>query len=447
MKIAFVNHPIAFPVPPERGAVQIWAHAIATRIVGSHDVAVYSLRAGFPENERCEGVLYRRVSLPKWAPRWKSILSRSPLLWKIDSSSVESRWHQWEYALAVARDLRAQKCDLVHIMNLLHLVPAIRCLNPRVKIVLHMHCQWLTRLDRAMVSARLANVDLIFGCSGFITETVRRAFPRFAGRCRTISNGVDPNIFSPSSPRGNPSEAGMRILWTGRISPEKGLHILLDAFARVLGRFPDAQLEIVGPEEQLPFKLLLNCDAADTITPLAEFDDGKSYLSHLQERATSLGIAERVTFRGLIPHDRLVECYRRAVLVVNPSLSETFGMSLIEAMSCGLPVVAARAGGMTEVVSDGECGFLVEPGNAAVLASALVRLLENDSLRNSMGEAGRRRVLKHFSWDRVAEAAVTEYREVLDGSAEVWPRLPDGAIQTALAMNNAERESLIHPSA
>jgi spore coat protein SA len=442
MKIAFINHPLAFPVPPERGAVQMWAHAIATRIARSNDVVAYSLRAGFAENERCDGVLYRRVTKPEWAPKWKAFLNRRPLLWRIDSSSLESRWHQWEYGLAVARDLRAQKCDIIHVMNLFHLVPVIRRLNPKLKIVLHMHCEWLSRLNRALVGPRVAQADRILGCSEYVTERIRGAFPQFAGRCRTVFNGVDPGVFVPAKNSGNNSQASRRILWTGRISPEKGLHLLLDAFARVLGRFPDAQLEIVGPEEQIPVDVLLSCDDADRMAPLAAFDDGTSYLSHLRERAASLKIGHRVTFLGLTPHDSLAERYRSAAVLVNPSISETFGMALIEGMSCGLPVVVTRTGGMTEVVGNGACGLTVEPGNASALASALIRLLENDSLRESMGKAGRQRVLDVFSWDRIADGMMTCYSEALEGSLESWDRLPAGPFTfRASGVKSAEGES------
>jgi glycosyltransferase involved in cell wall biosynthesis len=427
MKIAFINHPLAFPVPPQRGSVQIWAHAIGSRLARSSEVVAYCLRGGFPQAERCDGVLYRRVLLPNWALRWKSLLNQTPVLWRIDSSSVESRWHQWEYSLAVGRDLRSQKCDVIHIMNLFHLVPVIRWFNPRSRIVLHMHCQWLNRLDPALVAPRLAKVDLILGCSEYITERIRRAFPQYAGRCRTVFNGVDPGRFTPGPRRFRSSEATRRILWAGRISPEKGLHVLLDAFAQVLQRYPDAQLEIIGPEEQMPFEVLLTCDDADRMAPLAPFYDGRNYLSQLQERARSLDIADRVTFTGLTPHASLVERYRQATVLVNPSFTETFGMTLVEAMSCGLPVIATRAGGMTEIIGNGDCGLLVEPGNVPGLASAILRLLEDARLRESMGRAGRQRVLDHFSWDQVADAALAQYSELLRRKRKLLRRVTESS--------------------
>lgn len=414
MQVAFINHPLAFPVPPQRGSVQMWVHAVGRRLSGSNEVIVYSRRGGLSEAEPCDGMLYRRVENPAWVPRWKSFLNRSPLLWRIDSSSVHSRWHEWDYGLAVARDLRAQKCDIIHVMNLFHMVPVIRRLNPDSKIVLHMHCEWLNRLDQALIAPRVGKADLILGCSEYITRKIQNAFPRFARRCGTAFNAVDERMFAPAPREGSSSRGGMDILWVGRLSPEKGVHVLLDAFAEVLKRYPDARLEIIGPEERLRYDVLLTCDDPEKLTPLARFYDGRSYLSHLQQRVSSLGIERSVTFTGLVPHERLAERYREAALVVNPSLSETFGVTLIEAMACELPVIAARAGGMTEIVVDGESGILVEPDNASSLAEGILALLRDASLRQTIGRAARQRVLQHFTWDRVAASLADLYHNLFE---------------------------------
>jgi glycosyltransferase involved in cell wall biosynthesis len=421
MKIAFINHPLSFPVPPQRGSVQMWAHAVARRLAQSHQVIVYALRGELPESEWCEDVLYRRVSVPEWlvGTRCRRVLNRTPLLWRFDpwrtldarSSSVRSRWHNWGYGLAVARDLRRRKCDLVHIMNLFHLVPAIRALNPKAKVVLHMHCEWLTRLNRAFIEPRLKKADLIVGCTEYITERIRQAFPGLANRCRTVFNGVDAGRFVPDScPM--PSGTAKRIVWAGRVSPEKGLHVLLDAFAQVVKRHPEALLEIAGPEERLRFDVLLICDDPAKMAPLEPFYRTKSYVTQLKAQAASLGIADRVIFRGHIGYADLPRYYPGARVLVAPSFSETFGMTLIEAMACEVPVVATRVGGIPHVVANGQTGILVESGDASALSEAILRLLADDNLRESMAKAGRQRVLKLFSWDKVAEDMLRQYKDV-----------------------------------
>jgi len=85
-------------------------------------------------------------------------------------------------------------------------------------------------------------------------------------------------------------------------------------------------------------------------------------------------------------------------------------MPVIEAMSCGLPVVSTKSGGITELVEDGKTGFLVERGDAQMLADAILRLLKNEALRELMGQAGRARVLECFTWDKITDDFLTLYR-------------------------------------
>ena len=101
-------------------------------------------------------------------------------------------------------------------------------------------------------------------------------------------------------------------------------------------------------------------------------------------------------------HDELPDFYRGADIVVVPSLSEAFGMATVEAMACGLPVVATDAGGLPEVVVDGETGLLVRRNDPRGLADALVRLAGDEQLRRRLGAAGRSRVEQLFSYDRIA---------------------------------------------
>jgi glycosyltransferase involved in cell wall biosynthesis len=137
------------------------------------------------------------------------------------------------------------------------------------------------------------------------------------------------------------------------------------------------------------------------VSELAWFYDGQGYLSHLKALVDALQLQDVVRWRGQVPFPDLPAHYRRADLLVNPSLSEAFGVSLIEAMATEVPVVASRVGGMSQVVAEGETGLLVEAGNAAALAGAICGLLDDADRRRSMRKAGRRRVLERFSWERV----------------------------------------------
>ncbi len=154
------------------------------------------------------------------------------------------------------------------------------------------------------------------------------------------------------------------ILCVAHLYPRKDVATLLDAMVRL----PGASLRVVGTGPEL---------------------------ASLQAQAKRLQLADRVQFLGHVSFQRLAAEYRRADVFCLPSRQEGFGIVFLEAMAAGLPIVAARAAAVPEVVADGECGILVAPGNAPELASALERLLADSVERQRLGEAGRRRVERY----------------------------------------------------
>jgi glycosyltransferase involved in cell wall biosynthesis len=117
-----------------------------------------------------------------------------------------------------------------------------------------MECQWLEQLDAAVIEKRINAADLVLGCSNFIAEGVRRRFPSLAQRCSHIYNGADIAVLArPAGVQPTPKQ----ILFAGRLAPEKGVHILLDAFRIVLAQQPDAHLELIGPEKIIPLEVIL----------------------------------------------------------------------------------------------------------------------------------------------------------------------------------------------
>jgi glycosyltransferase involved in cell wall biosynthesis len=317
------------------------------------------------------------------------------------------------HALQVAKDLRSQKCDVVHIHNFSQFVPIIRAFNPKIKIVLHMHCEWLTQLNPAMIKKRLMKTDLVIGCSEYITEKIRDRFPEFAQRCQTVFNGADVNFLNKENDHDKPRKNGMRqLLFVGRVSPEKGVHVLLDALQIVATRIPQTQLKIVGQPGASPqFTIAVSDDPKDS--NLWSFYRG-NYLSHLQSKL-SPSLASHVSFAGSIPHDQLIHYYRDSDILILPSvIEEPFGMPIIEAMAAGLPVVATRSGGIPEIVLDGETGLLVERDNSSALAQAILRLLLDEDSRKSMGKAARERAVEFFSWEKTVENLLSQYKKLCE---------------------------------
>jgi glycosyltransferase involved in cell wall biosynthesis len=277
-------------------------------------------------------------------------------------------------------------------------VPVIRALNPALTIILHMHVEWLARVDPKFGAYCLRGVDLVLGCSRYVAQQLRDTYPEFAERIETLYNGVDAERFSPVER--DPAEA--HLLYLGRISPEKGLHLAIDAMHDVAAAFPGARLEVAGPDTRQARQHLVAL-RDPLVDPDGAFDIfyRESYLAHLRARA-ELQAPGHVDFSiGFIPHTELAVRYAGATMLVNPSLIETFGMTLIEAMAAGLPVIGTRTGGMVEVVDDAVTGFLVPSNDPRALAAAICALLREPERAKAMGVAGRSRVLQHFTWERV----------------------------------------------
>jgi glycosyltransferase involved in cell wall biosynthesis len=160
-----------------------------------------------------------------------------------------------------------------------------------------------------------------------------------------------------------------------RLIPSKGIQHLLDAIPLVKDYCGDIRFMIVG--------------------------DGP-YEGTLKMRAKDLGVEGDVIFTGYVT---TVWDYLDAMDVfVLPTLSEGLGVSVLEAMAMGKPVVASNVGGIPEIIEHGQNGYLVPPGDAAALASAIIYLIKNAHLRNTFGQKGRERVMTHFSAERMVQA-------------------------------------------
>ncbi len=416
MKIAFVNQPWNPVLPPvEEGSIAIWTYEVGRRLARDHQVILYSMRTpGQASRESVDGIEYRRFSvrLDRWfermGKRWRAQSARfSP---RAATPLFGSSAYYLGYILRVAKDLRSRNVDVVHVHNLVHFPEVIRALNPKTTIVLHMHAEWLDQLAPRRTERRLRAVNLLAGCSDYLTGLARSRFPSLAGVCQTIYNGVDATRFSPS-PTDN-GRGGSSLVYVGRISPEKGIHVLLDAFAGVHAVCPQLRLEVIGPDSATPLDFLVRSSRDASTAALKRFYP-RNYLAQLRDQAQRLQLSDSVYFAGPVAHAKMTDRYRQAALLVNPSLSESFGMSLIEGMACGLPVVATRVGGMVEVVDDKRTGLLIQPDDPDALSRAILELIQDAPRRQAMGHEARRRVLERFTWEEVTEKLVRQYREAL----------------------------------
>lgn len=174
-----------------------------------------------------------------------------------------------------------------------------------------------------------------------------------------------------------------RLLFVGRLTAQKGIAVLIEAFARMRAR---AALDVVGDG------------------PLRE---------ELQARARALGVAERIAWLGQLDQPALVEPYRRAAALVVPSTEEGLGLVAVEAQLCETPVVAFDSGGLTDTVQHERTGLLVPAGNVEALAAAMDDLLRRPDRGAELGRAGRIVALAGFAPESAARRYAAIYRSVV----------------------------------
>jgi len=204
----------------------------------------------------------------------------------------------------------------------------------------------------------------------------------------TILNGVDPKKFSPTvKPIDEPQ---LPIVFTARrLVKKNGLLVLLRAMREVLS-MREARLVIAGegPEE-----------------------------TGLRRLVEDLHLTEYVLFLGGVPHDEIPRYMASAAAVVVPSYIEASSLFVLEAMAMEKPVIASRVGGIPEIVTNGQDGVLVDPGDHQLLAREILSLLSDESLCRSLGGRARMKVLRNHTWDLVAQRYLMVFRSALERSA------------------------------
>jgi D-inositol-3-phosphate glycosyltransferase len=220
-----------------------------------------------------------------------------------------------------------------------------------------------------------------------------------------IPLGVDIDRFRPLDKEEARRQLGFEdariVLFVGRLEPLKGVDILLNAAAMLESDVECSVLIVGGDESSL------------------------SQLAELQGLASDLGIGHRVAFVGAVDHDKLPLFYNAADVCVVPSHYESFGLVAVEAMACGVPVVASRVGGLTGTVKDGETGYLVPWLCPEPFAERIEMLLENEPLRRNLGEAAREAVSR-YRWDNVASRLLDVYEALIENRGEP---IPAGALK------------------
>jgi phosphatidylinositol alpha-mannosyltransferase len=198
------------------------------------------------------------------------------------------------------------------------------------------------------------------------------ASPVFSGDVEIVPNGVDVERWSAPHQPASGLPDGRRLLWAGRLDPQKGFGVAVRAFGRLAGDFDDLSFVVAGDGRDR--------GAVEILSP---------------------GVRDRVVMLGAVPNVDLPRYHAAADAFVAPATGhESFGYVLVEALAAGVPVVASDIPGYREVIRDGVDGLLVPPSDDEAVASAIARVLRDDKLAERLAAAGRDRA-RVFSWDVV----------------------------------------------
>lgn len=217
-------------------------------------------------------------------------------------------------------------------------------------------------------------------------------------RIEVVPNPISSSILKNSNPDISCSDHSEKpigwegkslVLYSGRIEYVKGIIHLVQSVKQVVNGFTDAHFVIAGVIHNPKLEKELDGILCDEV------------------------IRSHVSFLGHVQWDDLAQLYKQASVFVMPSYYETFGISVLEAMAFGLPVIATTAGGLPEVVENEVTGILVPPRDHIALGNAIIRLLKDSDMRFRMGQAGRKRVMEHFTAHQVADQTLSKYRKIL----------------------------------
>jgi glycosyltransferase involved in cell wall biosynthesis len=288
-------------------------------------------------------------------------------------------------AIAVAAETLSEQVDLIHCHDWMTGLAGIGLRKALgVPLIVNVHLPQIAGLPYHMENLGVVGADRVLVNSHAVQEELAdRSLP--IRQIGVVPNGVDLVQYIPAPDW--PRDDGY-ILFVGRFVAQKGVDVLLKAFAAVLQRCAEARLLIVG--------------------------DGDLEL-YFRRVAHHLGFPHRASFIGWQTGSMLVEMYQKAQFVVVPSYYEPFGIVALEAMACGRPVIAARVGGLEEIIEDGVQGYLTPKGDHLRMAQRMVDLLLNPARREAMGQAGRTWSAQ-FSWEKVGEATLAVYRDIVGQS-------------------------------
>lgn len=298
----------------------------------------------------------------------------------------------------------ANQFDIIHIFNRPLLVSPVRKLAPKARIFLSMHNDMFEPRKISPLEAQQAirEVEKIITVSNYVGQRIRTLYPTAAPKLRTIYSGVNIRRFIPyeSSQRARQVREALRkryrltskkvILFVGRVTPKKGVDVLVRAMGELKKQHPNIALVVVGSRWYSDQKV-------------------SDYMAYVRSIAARSSVPIITT--GYVPAEKIHEWFWVGdIFVCASQWEEPLARVHFEAMASGLPFVTTKRGGNPEVIQN-QNGLLVEqPENPHSFAIQLSKLLKNDALRRQMGRNGRAIAVRKYTWNRVANEILTVWK-------------------------------------
>jgi glycosyltransferase involved in cell wall biosynthesis len=350
MKIAILVN--LFP-PKWLAGTEIVTYNLAEHLAKrGHEIHIITLHdEGLPNFDNVKGFFVHRIEVPR-----------------VRVIGVLSFW------LKIFLKIRIIKPEIVHTQDLSMGIPAYLSR----KILKIPYVVWgrgndvyhPSNFEKITMKPILKNAHAVLA----LTEDMRKKLKCiYDTQIYVIPNGIDLESYKDITVNPDKKPIVRKILFVGRLNPVKGIQYLIQAMKIVHDRMPNTRLILVGEGVER---------------------------ERLEVLSIQLGIQKYVQFIGKVPHERVQANMQQADIFVLPSLSEGFPNVILEAMACGLPVIASRVGGIPDIITNDTNGYLVEVKDIMDMANKILFLLSDDALRKKISD-NNQHLVKKYAWDNV----------------------------------------------
>lgn len=290
----------------------------------------------------------------------------------------------------------ANKLDIINVFSPITYPNSVKLFKKYLKIPIIMTMLGgftPTDLTKNFYSKENFPADQFIAVSNSVKESLIKSKVE-SDKIKVIPNGVDAELFKP---RNNHGQYIKKLVFIGGLAPNKGVHILIEAIAKVIKEFKDIECLIIGG-----------------------WYSGyhQEYKNYLKSIVNNLELSKVVRFIGNVPYEDVIKYLNESYVLVLPSITmlnvqEGSPGVILEASAMEIPVIASDCGGNIEVVRHGKTGLLVSENDSQQLANAIIYLLENEEEAIKMGKNGRQFMLENFDWKIVADRIFRVYEEII----------------------------------